>query len=161
MQKHIAWAESHRELWLDCIRIYLGLGLFARGLLLITNTSTGYFVDLLQRSGESWLLTGFVLHYVMLAHFIGGALLTVGFLTRLAALVQIPILFGAVFIVHRQDGLFALGQSLEFSALVLFLLGVFVVSGAGKLSLDYVTFGPGRTAPPDEHSAPLPPIAQI
>lgn len=144
MQRFVAWAESHRELWLDCIRIYLGLGLLARGLLLITNTSTGYFVDLLQRSGQSWLLTGTLLHYVMLAHFIGGALLTVGFLTRLAAIVQIPILAGAVFIVHRQDGLFAMGQSLEFSALVLFLLVIVAINGAGKFSLDYVTFGPVR-----------------
>ena len=145
MQKFIAWADAHREYWLDCVRIYLGLGLLARGLLLITNTSTGYFVDLLQRSGQSWITSGILLHYVMVAHFVGGLLLTIGFLTRIAALVQIPILVGAVFFVHRQDGLFALGQSLEFSALVLFLLCVFAVSGAGKLSLDYVTFRPGRT----------------
>src|SRR3954452_13597088 len=101
MQKFIAWAEAHRELWLDCVRIYLGLGLFARGLLLVTNTSTGYFIDLLQRPGQPWLLTGTMLHYVTLAHFIGGAMLAVGFLTRIAALIQIPILAGAVFIVHR------------------------------------------------------------
>lgn len=152
MQKHdiIAWAESRRELWLDCVRIYLGLGLFARGLLLITNTSTGYFVDMLQRSGHTWLLTGVLLHYVMLAHFVGGALLALGFFTRIAALVQIPILAGAVFIVHRSDGLFAMGQSLEFSALVLFLLLVFLVSGAGRLSVDYSVFGarPPRPADP-------------
>ena len=43
------WAEARRDSWLDCIRIYLGLGLFARGLLLFTNPSTGYFIDLLQR----------------------------------------------------------------------------------------------------------------
>lgn len=153
MQKFTAWAESHRELWLDCIRIYLGLGLLARGLLLITNTSTGYFVDLLQRAGEPWLLTGAMLHYVMLAHFIGGALLTIGFLTRLAAIVQIPILAGAVFIVHRQDGLFAMGQSLEFSALVLFLLVVIAITGAGKYSLVYVTFGAGRTHSEDSTTA--------
>jgi uncharacterized membrane protein YphA (DoxX/SURF4 family) len=145
MQRFIAWADAHREYWLDCVRIYLGLGLLARGLLLITNTSTGYFVDLLQRSGQSWLTNGILLHYVMIAHFAGGLLLTIGFLTRIAALVQIPILFGAVFLVHRQDGLFALGQSLEFSALVLFLLCMFVVAGAGKLSLDHVTFRSGRT----------------
>ncbi len=152
MQRLIAWADAHREHWLDCVRIFLGLGLFARGLLLITNTSTGYFVDLLQRSGQSWLTNGLLLHYVMVAHFVGGLLLTIGFLTRIAALVQVPILLGAVFLVHRQDGLFALGQSLEFSALVLFLLCVFVVSGAGKLSLDHVTFGPGRS--PHEPTAP-------
>jgi putative oxidoreductase len=144
MQRFIAWADAHRDYWLDCVRIYLGLGLLARGLLLITNTSTGYFVDLLQRSGQPWITSGIMLHYVMVAHFVGGLLLTIGFLTRIAALVQIPILVGAVFFVHRQDGLFALGQSLEFSALVLFLLCVFLVAGAGKLSLDYVTFGPDR-----------------
>lgn len=149
MQKLIAWADAHREYWLDCVRIYLGLGLFARGLLLITNTSTGYFVDLLQRSGQSWFTSGMLLHYVMIAHFVGGLMLTIGFLTRIAAAVQIPILFGAVFLVHRQDGLFALGQSLEFSALVLFLLCVFTISGAGKLSLDRVTFRSDR-----EHHEP-------
>ncbi|MDB6168524.1 MAG: hypothetical protein JWM88_1388 [Verrucomicrobia bacterium] len=141
MQKFILWSESHREAWLDCVRIYLGLGLFARGLLLITNTSTGFFVDMLQRTGQSWLYTGAMLHYVMLAHFVGGAMLTIGFLTRTAAAVQIPILAGAVFIVHRSDGLFAMGQSLEFSALVLFLLAVIFVSGAGPLSLDRAIFG--------------------
>lgn len=156
MQKFIAWAESRRDLWLDLVRIYLGLGLLARGLLLITNSSTGYMVDMLQRSGQSWLTTGIMLHYVMLAHFVGGLLLTIGFLTRIAALVQIPILAGAVFIVHRNDGLFAMGQSLEFSALVLFLLGVISVSGAGKLSLDYVTFGAGRSKVPHDDVTPLP-----
>ena len=144
MQRFFAWADLHREHWLDCIRIYLGLGLLARGLLLITNTSPGYFVDLFDRAGVSWLTAGFLLHYVMLVHFVGGLLLTIGFLTRLAAAAQLPILAGAVFIVHRQDGLFAMGQSLEFSALVLFLLLVFTIAGAGKLSLDYVTFGSGR-----------------
>jgi uncharacterized membrane protein YphA (DoxX/SURF4 family) len=157
MQRFIAWADAHRDYWLDCVRIYLGLGLLARGLLLITNTSTGYFVDLLQRSGHSWITGGIMLHYVMVAHFVGGLLLTIGFLTRLAALVQVPILIGAVFFVHRQDGLFALGQSLEFSALVLFLLCVFVVAGAGKLSLDHVTFRPDRTP----HEPPAPALPTI
>jgi putative oxidoreductase len=154
MQRFIAWANSHREYWLDCIRIYLGLGLFARGLLLITNTSTGYFVDMLGRANQPWIATGTILHYVMLAHFIGGALLTVGFFTRIAALVQVPILVGAVFFVHRQDGLFALGQSLEFSALVLFLLVIFTVAGAGKLSLDHAAFGTGRRPHPPHDAIP-------
>ena len=147
MQKFIVWAESRRETWLDCVRIYLGLGLLARGLLLITNTSTGYFVDLLQRSGQSWVTTGAILHYVMLAHFVGGAMLTVGFLTRIAAAVQIPILAGAVFVVHRKNGLFAMGQSLEFSALVLFLLVIFLISGAGPLSVDRSVFGSAKPEP--------------
>ncbi len=157
MQRFIAWAETRRETWLDCIRIYLGLGLFARGLLLITNTSPGYFVDFFERAGQSWLSTGILLHYVMVAHFVGGFMLTIGFLTRIAAAVQIPVLFGAVFFVHRQDGLFAMGQSLEFSALVLLLLVVFMISGAGRLSLDHVTFGPSHAG----HGAPPPAMPQV
>jgi uncharacterized membrane protein YphA (DoxX/SURF4 family) len=154
MHRFIAWANAHREDWLDCVRIYLGLGLLARGLLLITNSSPGYFVNLLQQSNQPWVATGFVLHYVMVAHFVGGVLLTLGFFTRLAALAQIPILFGAVFIVHRGDGLFAIGQSLEFSALVLFLLLVFAIAGAGRLSLDHVTFGPRPASPPPPTALP-------
>jgi uncharacterized membrane protein YphA (DoxX/SURF4 family) len=145
-QHALSWADSRRELWLDCVRIYLGLGLFARGLLLITNTPPQFFVDLLQRADQPWLLTGALLHYVMLAHLVGGALLTVGLLTRLAALIQIPILAGAVFIVHRQDGLFAMGQNLELSALVLFLLVVVVLAGGGRLSLDHSVFAGERHA---------------
>lgn len=140
MQRWQPWVESHRDLCLDFVRIYLGLGLFARGLLLISNSNSGYFIDLLQRANQPWLLTGILLHYVIFAHLIGGALLTIGFLTRFAALVQVPILAGAVFIVHRQDGLFAMGQSLELSALVLFLLLVITVAGHGRLSLDHVVF---------------------
>lgn len=162
MQRLIEWADAHREYWLDCVRIYLGLGLFARGLLMVSNTSPGYVVDFFERAGQSWawLGTGFLMHYVMVAHFVGGLLLVLGFLTRIAALAQIPILVGAVFFVHRTDGLFALGQSLEFSALVLFLLVLFTVAGAGKLSLDYVTFGPGRT-PAHREEPPAPAVPMV
>ena len=158
MQRYIAWANSHREYWLDCVRIYLGLGLFARGLLLVGNSSTGFFNDLVQGAGQSWLTHGVLLHYVILAHFVGGLLLTIGFLTRLAALIQIPVLIGAVFFVHRGEGLLASTQSLEFACLVLFLLVVFTVSGEGKLSLDYVTFDRETKHDPEHDSAPLPTI---
>lgn len=147
MQKHdlIAWADSKREACFDCVRIYLGLGLFARGLLM-NSSSSAFLVDALQRSGHNWLLTGLVLHYVMFAHLVGGGLLAAGFITRIAALVQIPILAGAVFLVHRSEGLLAGGQSLEFSALVLFLLVIFLVGGAGRLSVDHYVFGGGAPA---------------
>jgi uncharacterized membrane protein YphA (DoxX/SURF4 family) len=34
-----------------------------------------------------------------------------------------------------------MGQSLEFSSLVLFLLVIVFISGSGRLSLDHVVFG--------------------
>jgi uncharacterized membrane protein YphA (DoxX/SURF4 family) len=152
MQRLIAWAESHRDVWLDCVRIYLGLGLLARGVMIVFNVHTEFFINLLARSSEEWLTSAFMLHYIAMAHFIGGLLLTIGLFTRVAALVQIPILAGAVFIVHRQDGLFALGQSLEFSALVLFLLVVCLVNGSGPLSLDAAMAGKKSVAPTVRHA---------
>ncbi len=135
LRQFIGWAEAHPKVWLDCVRIYLGLGLFIRGLFIITNTRAEFIQALIQRMEYPWLVTVGLLHYVALAHLVGGLMLTVGLLTRIAAWAQIPILAGALF-VHRNEGLMTSGQSLEFSALVLFLLVIFAVSGAGPLSVD-------------------------
>ena len=135
LRQWIAWAEAHPKVWLDCVRIYLGLGLFIRGVFIISNTRAEFIQTLLQRMEYPWIITVVLLHYIALAHLIGGLMLTVGLLTRIAAWVQIPILAGALFI-HRSEGLMSGGQSLEFSALVLFLLVTFAVSGAGPVSVD-------------------------
>ncbi|HLP26522.1 MAG TPA: DoxX family protein [Acidobacteriota bacterium] len=130
------WAEAHPKVWLDLVRIFLGLALFVRGLLLITNARTEFVSELVARSGQSWLLSAALLHYVTLAHFIGGIMLAFGILTRVAAAVQLPVLIGAVFFIHRGEGLLAASQSLELSALVLLLLSVITAAGAGPISVD-------------------------
>lgn len=136
LRQFINWAEAHPKVWLDCVRIYLGLGLFIRGLFIITNTRAEFITELLKRMDYPWLVTVVLLHYISLAHLVGGLMMLAGLLTRIAAWVQIPILAGAVFM-HRGEGLMSGGQSLEFSALVFFLLIVFSISGAGPLSVDH------------------------
>ena len=135
LRQFINWADDRPKVWLDCVRIYLGLGLFVRGLFIITNTRAEFVAELLKRMDYPWLVTVVLLHYIALAHLVGGLMLLAGLLTRIAAWVQIPILAGAVFM-HRGEGLMSGGQSLEFSALVLFLLVIFALSGAGPLSVD-------------------------
>ena len=127
--------EGRRELFLDLIRIYLGIGLIAKGVFFLVDRD---FVGklLLQGTGLD-ISAAFLAHYIPLAHIAGGLLMLIGFLTRFGALLQLPILFGAVFFVHLREGLFTRNQSLEFTALVLFLLVVFAITGAGKLSLDH------------------------
>jgi len=125
--------DAHRDLVLDALRVYLGTGLFFRGLALLL-TDTG----LRQLAGGAELgvpVTALTV-YVTAAHIVGGALLTVGLYTRVAALVQLPVLGGAVFLVHWQDGLLSANQSLEFSALVLFLIVLVCTFGGGRWSLD-------------------------
>ena len=125
--------EARPELVLDVVRLYLGVGLFVRGLALL-----GVDAGVLKLAGgplPGVPLTGIAI-YVMAAHLVGGALMIVGLYTRLAALIQVPVLIGAVFLVHWQEGLLSANQSLEFSALVLYLLLVVCVFGGGSWSLD-------------------------
>ncbi len=124
------------SLALDVIRIYLGVALGVRGVIFILDSAI--LTELVADPDRDWFMPAMVMHYVVLAHVAGGILLALGFLTRIAALVQIPVLVGAVFIVHLKEGLLIRGQSLELSALILFLLIVVFVFGPGKVSLDFL-----------------------
>ncbi len=135
LRHFIDWAETHPKVWLDCVRIYLGLGLFIRGVFIITNTHAEFVLAIIKGWEFPWIVTVGVLHYVAMAHLVGGLMLAAGLLTRIAAWVQIPILAGAV-AVHLKEGLMSGGQSLEFAAVVLFLLLIFGIAGAGPLSVD-------------------------
>jgi uncharacterized membrane protein YphA (DoxX/SURF4 family) len=121
-------------LGLDVLRIYLGIALFVRGAMFISDPDV--LMRYMQRSGH-WFVPLFVAHYVVSVHVAGGILLALGLVTRVAALAQVPVLFGAVLFVHWGEGLLSAGQSLELSALVLACLLVISVFGAGHLSLDY------------------------
>ncbi|HET9888625.1 MAG TPA: DoxX family protein [bacterium] len=129
------WADHHRGFFFDLVRIYLGIGLFVKGIYFIKNPD--YLTHLIDESENLWFLPAAAAHYVIVAHLVGGLLIAIGFLTRIAALVQIPILIGAVFYVNMPKMItIEPRQNFEFSALVLFLLVLIAVRGGGPLSLD-------------------------
>ena len=130
-----ATLQDNRDIFLDLVRIYLGIALFVRGLYFTWNTEP--LSELLLQSGRLHVLNTALAHYIPIAHMGGGLLLAMGFMTRTAAIFQLPILFGAVFLVHWQAGLFTTGQDLEVAALVLFLLLLITVFGAGRWSVDH------------------------
>lgn len=109
------------------IRVFLGIALLIRGWLILSNPES--LMELgVERESFIWVsLIGF-------AHLVGGILLAVGFLSRIGALIQIPILFSATFFVYSQTKLMMGGQSFELAALVLFLLCVYFVFGGGSFS---------------------------
>jgi putative oxidoreductase len=125
---------SRPSLGFDFLRIYLGIALFVRGALFIANPDR--VMAMVGTSGD-WFMPLLVAHYVGVAHLCGGVLLTLGLATRIAALAQVPVLLGAVFMVHWGDGLLRGGQSLELASLVLVMLVAYAVFGAGPLSLDH------------------------
>jgi putative oxidoreductase len=58
--------------------------------------------------------------YVILAHGIGGICLIMGALVRVAALVNVPIMAGALFVIHLKQGFFMSREGgFEYSLLVL------------------------------------------
>jgi putative oxidoreductase len=131
------WADTHHPLWLDFIRIALGVFIMYKGVHFISNTDA--LLSTMRNADLAF--AGLALaHYVAFAHLVGGFLIAIGLLTRFAVLFQIPILIGAVFIVNMR-GLFssANAMELEVSLLVLALLIVFLIYGSGKLSVsDYM-----------------------
>jgi len=130
--------EADESITYMLVRVFLGLALFIRGTIFIADQEA--LMQLITTSGLDWFFPAILVHYVTLAHLVGGLMLVVGLLTRAAALSQIPILVGAVFFVHWGEGLFTAGQSLELAALVLFLLVVVFFGGSGRFSLDHYFF---------------------
>src|SRR5687767_15118085 len=129
------WAEGHQYLFLDLVRIYLGVALFIKGLWFIINRDA--LMKILEGSGEMFIGPGFWAHYIIPAHLVGGALLAIGLLTRFAAILQLPVLLGAVFYVYAPR-VVAFGvmeveprQSFELAAFVLFILALISGFGAG------------------------------
>ena len=133
IQKTVEWLDRYREVAFDLIRIYLGIGLFARGVLFAFDATT--FVSLLPQGAPGWLGVDQVHVGVAALHLAGGACIAAGFWTRVAALIQVPVLFGAVFL--SLGSLFSASQSFELSSLVLFLLLLVVVCGSGTWSVDH------------------------
>ncbi len=132
------WLKIHGDIFLDLIRIYLGVVLFLKGIYFASHTAD--LVRLMEESGNLWIASGMIAHLVILAHLAGGFFLTIGLITRVAALVQIPVMAMAVFYVHLPKAFSAVEsrQDLEFTTLILFLLVMISIYGAGRWSVDYV-----------------------
>jgi uncharacterized membrane protein YphA (DoxX/SURF4 family) len=75
-------------------------------------------------------------HYVAFAHLVGGFMICIGLLTRIAILFQLPVLIGAVIFVNSERGFFSESSELMYSVIILILLLVFLVIGSGPWSVD-------------------------
>jgi putative oxidoreductase len=86
--------------------------------------------------------------FVILGHFLGGASLVLGFLTRLGALAHVVIMGGAVFFVHLGQGFFmtciivdaqagkAVSGGYEYVLVLLMASVALLLLGSGPLALD-------------------------
>ena len=127
--------SANNPVWMDALRILLGLFLFVKGILFLENTSDVFYIfsssqDVLS-AGRAHFLTSAV-------HIVGGLMIAAGMLTRLALLCQLPILIGALLIVNpqRASGLSFGNTELILSLIVTALVLFFMVKGPGRYSVD-------------------------
>ena len=132
-QKIEYWGERHHPAWLNIVRIGLGVFLFLKGIGFISDTTrltelvNGLRIDF-------WPVVA--VHYVAFVHIFGGFMIALGVHTRLACLLQLPILLVAVFFVNLRNGFSYLNSELWLSLIALTLVLVFYVTGSGRFSMD-------------------------
>ena len=119
--------------WLTILRVFLGLSLLIKGIRFIQNKS-----EIAQVFHESLILQKYygLQTIIPWLNLLCGVFIIIGLYTRVAVIIQIPILIGAIVFVNTKKGMFAGESELAFSILILVLLVVFLFFGGGFLSYD-------------------------
>ena len=127
------------------LRIVLGVILVMHGYMALMTYSPRGVGNLVVRMGfPAWTALPLA-WYLIAVHAVGGALIVIGLWTRLAAVLNIPVMLSAVALLHWPQGFFmraavtdgrgsVLGY--EFSLLVLAATVAIALIGAGPFSLD-------------------------
>jgi len=137
IDKLVSWGDHHHPKILDLARMILGIILFIKGIQFLNKAA--YLRDLIIETPaveQPPEVISAIIIYVTYVHLVGGAAIFLGLFTRLASLLQVPIVFGAVFFVNFLSTF--VNTELWLSVLVLGLLVMYVIIGSGPLSLDRV-----------------------
>jgi putative oxidoreductase len=129
------WGDRHHPAVLDVLRIMLGIFLFLKGLSFMENMSyLRWIIEDQQLLNLSPFLLVAVMYYVTFVHMAGGILITLGLLTRLSSLLQLPIVISALFLINifRSEP----NNDLWLSIFACVLLMIFSLIGSGPLSLN-------------------------
>ncbi|MFI5160233.1 MAG: DoxX family protein [Sphingobacteriales bacterium] len=129
------WGDSHHPRFLDIIRVALGVFLLLKGLGFMENSS--YLKSMIENQpgiplSSGWLMA--LVYYVTFVHLVGGTLIALGIMTRFSSLMQIPVVFGAVFYIDVLQSPF--NTDVISAVIALVLLAVFAVIGSGKWSME-------------------------
>lgn len=129
------WGNAHRIVVLDYFRVIVGLFITYKGIMFMINLDT---LRSMTANMDLVFASAGLAHYVIFAHILGGPLLAAGLYSRIMAIIQIPILIGAIFFVNAQQGFLSVGNhmELEVSVIILIFLCLFMVFGSGKFSID-------------------------
>jgi putative oxidoreductase len=130
-----SWTDTHHPKWLEVLRVLLGVILFFRGLTFILDKDIT--LEVLHDNNFEFIPL-LIVHYVIIFQLAHSVLITVGLVTRWAALAQLPIVGGAIWLIATNASFQPLGSDLWLAVLLFFLLAFFFVYGAGSFSADAV-----------------------
>lgn len=129
------------------LRVMLGIVFVMHGYEFLVLVGPKDLASTILRQGVPSGVVPILVGYTILAQIVGGALLVVGLWTRLAALLNIPILLGAFMLLHLRQGFFMRGAlrdttgraaavGYELSLVVLACTIAVALLGAGLHSFD-------------------------
>ena len=127
------YGDVRHPRWLDLLRIALGLAIFIKGIFFIENSEA--LLEILKNSRISgWAFI--VEHHVAFTYLVGGILIAIGLLTRIAIIFELPVFFGSLFGFIFNKGFFTVFSDFGFSLVVFCLLIFFLIFGPGPWSVD-------------------------
>ncbi|MCK7555301.1 DoxX family protein [Chitinophaga sedimenti] len=135
LQRIDRWGQSHHPRWIDAFRMLLGLLLIAKGIQFIGNIDQ--LNATIRQNPFFSVMSMWLAHYIVFAHLCGGILITMGLLTRVAVLANIPVLLGALIFIQSATPLFNVHTDLWLTLVVLAALLFFMVEGSGPISVDH------------------------
>ena len=128
------WGDTHHPKWVDFVRIALGVFLCIKGIQFpsqaaeVMNKMPSYL-------SSNYFILSMLQYYILFAHLLGGIFLITGIFVRIACLMQIPILIGAIVFIHTSINTWSPFSQLYLPVIVLLLLIYFLIVGNGRLSV--------------------------
>lgn len=133
LHKIDSWTQRHHPLWLDLLRVLLGVLLVWQAIYFIANKSA--IIEIVHLYGFGFY-TMTAAHVIIGAHLLGGLLILAGLLTRFAVIIQIPILLCNLIFVILPNGFMSLKPQAGLTLIVIALVVLFLFEGSGRYSLD-------------------------
>lgn len=133
LDRGVHWTEDHSHGLFEGLRMLLGLVFFVRGLHFIVNPELLVATfGLLRPEGWAEVLG----YYIIAAHLVGGFMLGMGWLTRWAVALNVPVLIVVVDVWMSGAHSELNTGSLLLSLAMLLAMLIFAFYGSGQLSVD-------------------------